>query len=150
VAKSFQAQINDWVSQTNQRIESVFKSSAQDVIELMQTPVAKGGNLPVDTGFLRASLQVNLIGPVATIKDNLFTTPNSAPDWNSSDLTLSLVNFDIGKTIWATYGANYAAHVHYGANGRVGRQFVTLAAQKWVSIVNRNAAALKASVAARQ
>lgn len=141
---SFSAQIDAWVAETNGRVEAVFKQSAQEVIEDMQAPVGKGGNMPIDTGFLRASLQVNLSGPVPPSRDNPYTKPNSAPAWGDSEAALSIAGAEIGDTIYATYGANYACHVEYGAKGRTGRGFVRLAAMKWQAIVTRVSARLRA------
>ena len=144
---TFVVQVDEWVLKTKQRTEAVIKASAQDVIELMQTPVKRGGNMPIDTGFLRASLRVNLTGPVPMANANPYVEANSAPEYNGAVAVAAIAGLDVGKTLWATYGAEYAAHVNYGVNGRVGRQFVGLAAQKWGSIVHKNVVALKATVA---
>lgn len=140
---SFSAQIDSWVAQTNERIEAVFKQSAQEVIEDMQTPVGRGGNMPIDTGFLRASLLVSLSGPVPPTRDNPYTQPGSAPAWGVGEAALSIAGAEVGDTIYATYSANYARHVEYGAKGRSGRGFVRLAAMKWQSVVNRVSARLR-------
>lgn len=146
---SFTAQISGWVTETKQRMEAVVKQSASDVIEIMQTPVAKGGNMPVDTGFLRSSLIVSLDGPRPTYRENPFTQAGAAPSWDMSVADIKIASAGLGKPIWATYTANYAGHVHYGANGRPGRLFVDLAAQKWVSIVHGNVRKLKSTVSSR-
>lgn len=143
MAKSFSAQIDEWVAKTKADIETVVKGSAFDVITEMQTPVASGGNLRVDTRFLRSSLKVNLTGPVAIDTANPYKTPNSAPDWDDAGLKAAVASFGIGDTLYATYAAEYAAIVHY----KTGPQWVTLAAQNWQNIVNRNVAALKSSTA---
>ena len=53
---SFSATVSEWVAKTKQRQEAVYKGSAQTIVSYMQTTRAAGGNLRVDTGFLRASL----------------------------------------------------------------------------------------------
>lgn len=141
-AKSFSAQVDEWVRQTDERIEAVVKQSAQDVIEIMQTPVGKGGNMPVDTGFLRASLQVSLHQPFPANLPN----PGIARDWNQSETIMAIAGFELGGTLYATYTANYAGYVEYGAQGRPGRAFVRLAAQQWPRIVNQNAVELRRRV----
>ena len=68
---TFSAQVSAWVRMSERRIETVFKEAAQDVISEMQEvgpSVANpdshgGGNMPVDTGALRASLQAALNQP---------------------------------------------------------------------------------------
>ena len=39
------------------------RQSVLDLLEEANTPVAKGGNMPVDTGTLRASLSVTINDP---------------------------------------------------------------------------------------
>jgi hypothetical protein len=101
-------------------------------------PVAKGGNMQVDTGFLRNSFNVTLNAP------DLRVTMNEGGGMGGSigDYALTIASADLGDTIFGMFTANYAGYVHYGANGRPGRLFVDLAAQRWPSIVAANAAKL--------
>jgi len=99
----------------------------------MQTPVAKGGNIPVDTGFLRASL-------TAVIGDQMPASRAAPPDGGAfafvgDQVNLVIATADLNDTITVAYTANYARHVEYGARGRPGRRFVFLAAQQWPRIV---------------
>ena len=108
----------------------------------MQTPVARGGNLPVDTGFLRASLRVTLgdtLAPATAKPDGpgVFT-------YDPSTVQLTLIASKPADVITAAYGANYARFQEYGARGRPGRRFVALAAQQWPAIVAQVAAEAKA------
>lgn len=130
--QSFSAQVGAWVRKTKGAEEAVFKESTQRIIEIMQTPVAKGGNMPVDTGFLRSSLQAGLNSPQPGPTDN----PGGTFSYNPGDVALIIASADLGDTIYATYSANYARPVEYGANGRAGRRFVGLAAQRWQSTVS--------------
>jgi len=132
---TFSAQVDQWVKKTKERQEAVFKKSVERTIEIMQTPVAKGGNMPVDTGFLRSSFQAGLNAPVFG--------PTQPPkkrvsfSYNGSQATMVIASAEIGDTIFGTYSANYAKFVHDGANGRPGRPFVRLAAQQWQTTVNQ-------------
>lgn len=132
-ASSFSAAVSAWVAQTQARMTAVFREAAQDVIADMQTPVGGGGNMPVDTGFLRSSLQVTTDGPVPAELAN----PNPTGTFAANDATvaLAIAGAEPGDTIFATYGAVYARAVNYGRNGSNGRLFVETAAQKWPSIV---------------
>ena len=137
MAKSFEAQISDWVRKTQRRTEGVFKESAQEVFRVAQKPVGGGGAMPIDTGFLRASLQVGLNGDVPT------GSPSEgdikiAEKGTDVDI-LTIIGARIGDNITGIWTANYAAAVHYGAKGRPGRLWVDLAAQQWQEIVARNA-----------
>ena len=140
---SFSAQVDDWVKKSKERMEAVFKTSVQDTIEIMQTPVAKGGNMPVDTGFLRSTLQTGLNAPVLGP-----STPTAGGNYsyNGSQATMTIASADLGDSIFATYSANYARFVHDGANGRPGRPFVTLAAQRWQQTVNKAVAEAKSRI----
>jgi hypothetical protein len=130
---TFTAQVSDWVMQTKSRMNAVFKESTQRTVELMQTPVAKGGNMPVDTGFLRNSLMGGLNAP----KDGRGDNPGVPVSYNDADIVLTIANAELGDTIFMTYSANYARHVEYGARGRAGRGFVRLATQRWQSTVSQ-------------
>jgi hypothetical protein len=112
-------------------MEAVVKQSSSELIEVMQTPVAKGGNMPVDTGFLRNSLVVTIGAPYAGVRFNEGgISTNYSPQYE-----MALAGFEAGETIYGVYTANYAGFVHYGVNGRPGRLFVDLAAQRWPGIV---------------
>jgi hypothetical protein len=132
---SFTAQINAWVAKAEARIEAVRKESAQRVIEVMQTPVAAGGNMPVSTGFLRASLVVST-APVLQNREN----PGASVTYDAGATSLAIAGSAPADVIYATYGANYASAQEYGTRGRQGRRFVALAAQQWPAIVNTVAA----------
>lgn len=92
------------------------------------------GNLPVDTGFLRASLVVGK-GP---LKRQTTTAPEKPGtySWDAGLVSLALVNIPMEDTVEAIYTANYARVAEYGGPGRPARRFVALAAQKWPQIVN--------------
>lgn len=121
----FTAQIAAFAEKSKAKLELVVKQSAQDVGEIAQTPVAKGGNMPVDTGFLRNSLVAGLNG----------TTSLIGPD----SYVLAIAGAEIGDSIFFGWTANYARPVEYGAQGRAGRFFMLNAAQQWQRIVSQNA-----------
>lgn len=170
MTQSFAAEVGKWVTDTKQRQEAVFKESAQRVIEEMQRPgaslatakkaIAKGigskgrgkskklvagpigdpgggGNMPVDTGFLRASLMASTKMPKPR---------GGAPEegktysFDEGQVALVIAGAEIGDTLYAVYGANYARAVEYGHNGAPDRGFVRLAAQQWQGIVAEVAA----------
>lgn len=144
--KSFSAQVSSWVNETEGRMIAVFRESAQDVISEMQevgpsvaNPDSSGtGNLPVDTGFLRASLQAAINSPAAGMQ---FREPLSqSVAYDPSPVALVIAGAKLGDAVYATYAASYAPQMEekYG--------FVRLAAQNWQSIVNRRAAIVKRRV----
>jgi len=115
----------------------VFQQSVQDVVGIMQTPVGGGGNMPVDTGFLRASLEAKIGAAPTGYKRKTSNEPNSYT-LVSAQYTLTINSARIGDTIYAVYLANYAWYQEYGSNGRAGRGFVRLAAQQWQRVVRDN------------
>lgn len=144
MSAGFAAQVDAWVRETEARMTAVFRQSAQEVVGEMQRPVGEGGRMPVDTGFLRSSLQVSLNGaPVPATRENPGGI-HGAPDVAS----LVISGAELGDRIVASYSANYAPAVEYGARGRPPRGFVRGAAQQWQSIVRRVAQRLKDRVAA--
>lgn len=130
---SFSANVSKWVQETKVRQTAVYRESAQRVIEEMQRPVSQGGNLPVDTGYLRASLLVTTSGALPGLTNN---PGGAAFAYDTGQTSLVIAGAEINEPITAAYGASYARHVNYGAAGRAPRQFVGLAAQQWPRIVS--------------
>lgn len=129
---NFAAQVDDWCRMTDKRMTAVFRESAERVIEEMQKPVGAGGNMPIDTGFLRASLMASTSGLPMMSRPN----PGTAASYDGGQISMVIAGAELGETVYAGYTANYAAHVEYGARGRPPRRFVGLAAQKWPEIVS--------------
>lgn len=131
MAKSFSATVSGWASETEKRTEAVFKQSAQDVIEDAQLPVAKGGRMRVDTGFLRNSHVSGLNGSTALT--------------GADSYVLTIAQAELGDVITGGWTADYAIPREFGARGQPPDFFMRGAAQKWKSIVEANAAKAKAS-----
>lgn len=148
--RSFSAQVGEWATKTKARMIYVFRASAQEVISKMQTvgPSVKnpgggdGGNMPVDTGFLRASLISTLNDPSTEVKFKEDSVKTYV--WDEGQVQLIIAAAQIGDTIYAVYTANYARRMEYGFQGQdsLGREynqegygFVRLAAQGWQGIV---------------
>lgn len=123
----FSAQVDAWVAATKERTTAVFRESVQRTIIRMQTPVAKGGNLPVDTGYLRASL-LGSTSLMPSMRENATQEADA--------IVLTIAGLDLGQTFYAGYTANYARHQEYGTSGRPGRRFVGLAADRWQTTVS--------------
>jgi hypothetical protein len=103
--------------------------SIQDVIAAAQTPVAKGGNMPVDTGFLRNSLVSGLNGGFE----------NAGPD----AYAVTIAQMDSGDVARFGWTAEYAEHQEYGTSKMTGRHFAGSAVARWQEFVNRNVAKVK-------
>jgi len=55
----FFGRVSNWAKKAKDRRDAVLKQAVQDMTNDMQTPRAKGGRMPVDTGFLRNSAVAN-------------------------------------------------------------------------------------------
>lgn len=59
------ATLGKWAEKSQARVNAIVKGSTQEVCVIAQTPIAKGGRLPIDTGNLRNSFQSSLNGSTA-------------------------------------------------------------------------------------
>ena len=129
--KKFMADVARFVDLTSRDMLAVAKQSLQDVIMDAQTPVAAGGNLPVDSGFLRNSLTVEVRGSTA--------------GEGADSYTLGIAQLQLGDPISFAWTAQYAIPRHYAVGvGQGGGLWRDNAAAKWSSIVQKNANRLRA------
>jgi hypothetical protein len=127
---TFEAAVGEWARKVEGALEAVFKECAQELVSELNTLV------PVDTGFLRASLRAS-----TTAMPELSAT-DAAPA-PGGDILLVINGLDEGDILYLGYTANYGAYVHYGANGRPGRPWVAMVAQRWQQIVALKAAEVR-------
>lgn len=137
MSASFEAQVDDWVRETEARMTAVFRQSVQEVIEAANLPVKQGGRMRVDTGFLRSSGRASKsdmpsILPGANPPPG---SPKNSFDFNGGEISLVIAGADLGETIYYGYTAAYAAAREYGARGQSPDMFVRGAAQRWPQIV---------------
>lgn len=131
----FGAEIKAYVDKTKAGMRDVMRESIQDVLDIAQTPVAKGGRMPVDTGNLRNSLVSGLNGSFGAS--------------GADGYVLTLAGMELGDEARFGWTAPYALRMELGFTGmdslgrkyqQGGRHFVGTAAAQWPSIVARNAA----------
>lgn len=127
----FAADVGSWVQKSKARIIAVRNESAQRVVAEMQQPRAEGGNMRVDTGFLRASL-VGSTRKMPRISEGARpASKTSSYTYGASQIALVIANAKPDDVIYFGYTASYAAHrERYDG-------FVRLAAQNWQQIVRR-------------
>lgn len=142
MAGDFAAQVEDWVKNSEVLLESVFRESAQRVAEVMTTPRGAGGNLPVDTGYLRASFQASNVAP-PPINPGSKGNAGEKYAFNSGPINLVINNTELGGTVFICVTASYATHVEFGTSKQPAALFVSQAAQRWPQIVNQVQAELK-------
>jgi hypothetical protein len=125
----FSAQVADFVAKTKALQLAIFRESAQRIVNIAQEPVGAGGNMPVQTGYLRASGR-------ASIGDANWSVTYK-PDgqekfgYNAAQAVLTVAKATLDDTIFFTWTANYAPYVE------AKRGFVRLAAQQWQAVVNQ-------------
>lgn len=141
MAKSFSATVSDWVKETKERQQAVYSGSVQRILSIAQEPFSSGGNMPIRDGFLRASLTSNL----GTGLPAMIYKPKGDEkySYDATAVNLKIVNAKVTDQIVAAWTANYAIHQEYGAQGREGRRFAGLAAQRWQEVVNAESAELQ-------
>jgi hypothetical protein len=123
--KKFIADVEAFKNKTIEQMLRVAKQSIQDTIEIAQTPVAQGGDMPVKDGFLRNSL-------VTTAKAGDLEGPNS--------YILGLSTLELGDPFSVAWTASYAIPRHYAVGvGQGGGLWRTKAAQRWEGVVQANA-----------
>ncbi|TPL06683.1 HK97 gp10 family phage protein [Mesorhizobium sp. B2-4-11] len=133
MAQSFAATVGAWAAKVPNALEAVFKESAQELVSQLNELV------PVDTGFLRASLMASTSAMPQLTRANAGVPVPS----DLGDIVLVIAGADLGDTLYLGYTANYAAYVHYGAQGRAPRPWVTMVAQRWEMIAAEKAAEVK-------
>lgn len=172
-ALSFAAEVEEWVKQSQARLNAVYRGSVQDLVDEMQKvgpsvaatraaikatkgmgPISApgaGGHMPVDTGFLRASFRLTKGAPAPIAGSTGSTT------YDAGAVSVVIAGLQIGETVYGSYTAAYARRLNYGFVGedslgrtynQRGYYFVDLAVQKWQQIVNNNVLKLRDAIEA--
>jgi len=123
--------INQWVAQSQARLEAVWKTAAQDIAREVQTPRAKGGKLPVDTAFLRNSFAADV---------NSTPSGNGNSSYSAGPISIVINRAKIGDRVVFGWGANYAIYMEARYS------FLRSAAQNWQQIVEKAAQKVKTRV----
>lgn len=100
---------------SNLAMLAIFRESAQRIAHEASVPRAQGGNMPVDTGFLRNSIR---------------GSTSSMPGSESEAVEIAILSAQLGDTLYIGWTANYAIYME----ARYG--YMRLAAQNWKAIVN--------------
>jgi hypothetical protein len=134
MAKSFSDQVAERVAVYKKRLRAIHRGSAQDLAEGVTKPRAKGGNMRVKTGFLRASLMAST-SMMPAIKDSNAppsNAPDNAYDFDIGPISAVIAGLQPGDPLYLGFTAAYARPREYKDG------FVRLAAQNWNKIVERN------------
>ena len=125
------ADIESFITDSEERMLAVMRGSLRDMIEDMQVPTAKGGKMRVDTGFLRTSGR----GAVDGWPTGNGTRPKDAVkgqyEWDGAALNTVLLNMKLGDTFYWGWVAKYAP-VRNTYDG-----FMDAPIQNWQSYVDK-------------
>lgn len=152
---TFSATIEQWAHEVEGAHLAIAKASIQDLIEMVKTPIAAGGNMPIDTSFLQNSLtgsnaDIPSLNP-AHHPDNM--SPITA---NAGAIEALISGLEAGQVLHFGFTAIYALRQNYGFTGvdslgryynQSGHFFVEHALDQWQEIVNKNAQRLSATLA---
>lgn len=127
--KRFTADVSAWSERQKLAMRDIARESIQDVMDIAQTPKAKGGRMPVDTGFLRNSVASGLNGAFGAA--------------DSTMIELTIASLDIGDIAQFRWTAAYAYFQEVGTATMTGNHFLSTAAAQWPAIVAANAARVK-------
>lgn len=121
---SFSTDVLKFNQKTRYKIAGIIRDSVQDLADEVSTPTARGGLMPVDTGFLRNSIKASTTGtPVGS--------GETQGDYNEVGIIVANWKFkDILRLGWTAAYANKM-------NDKYG--FFTAGIQRFVHIVNNNA-----------
>lgn len=128
--RKFIADVSRFADKTADQMLRVARQSIQDTVREAQTTVAQGGNMPVDTSFLRNSLVTDLRG--ATVGEG------------ANSYVLGLSSLQLGDPFQVAWTAEYAIPRHYLVGvGQGGGLWRDRAAQNWSRYVAQNAARVR-------
>lgn len=124
---SFSEQIKGWRNKTSLRMQLVFQESVQELVLQANEPRAKGGNMPIRTGFLvnSTSAAINSVPTGQSVAPDNY----SQSSWDMTDFLLVVNAAEIGDRVTVGYTANYAQYME------ARYAFLRLAAQNWPQIV---------------
>lgn len=129
---NFTATVEAWAAESAERMSAIAKASIQDVIDDASKAKGKGGNMPIDTGFLRASGQISFNGmPTGPTRPEP-AQANYSDGSAVGNVTVQLAKFKLGQTVFFGWTANYAV-IQEAKNA-----FLRLAVQNWKYIVASN------------
>lgn len=131
MAKSFVAQVSSIVLKNKELCDMLARESIQALTDEANKPKSKGGNMPVDTGFLRASGQISLSGmPSGPVRGRDRKDGETGELYRAPEAYAVLSGVVAGMTVFFGWTAVYARKQNL-YNG-----FLDKAIMNWQKIVN--------------
>ena len=136
----FEDQIRAFRATVERKIQTIFRQSLRQLIDIAQLPEYAGGSLPTDTGLLRASMTVTTNGaieaalaPMTRAEAIAYAAGRPAGDDTAVETA------GIGDVVLIQWLAGHAALIEFGGAGKPGKHFVTFALANWPRIVSETA-----------
>ena len=135
---NFGKEIERLAEKYKKRFRAVSKGSVEKTIEIMQTTKGNAGRLPLDTGFLRASLGAN----IGSMPSGESVNPGGSFSYTGTATSVALLKWkpERGEVFYAGYTAMYARFME-AENG-----FLRGAVELWPRTVNEVAQKVKALI----
>lgn len=130
----FKSDIVQWVAKVSNRLEALPPTCGKILIDNVRTPVKQGGNMPVVSGNLRNSIDLNFSGPRPADRVLDQNKPIADPVMKLYD---RLERMRLGSHVYIFFRAIY------GPKMEMKYAFVRLAAQKWPQVVAAGVARVK-------
>lgn len=130
MSDDFEAQIHAWTEQSRLRMMAVARDAAQEVTEQVLKPRAKGGRMPVDTGYLRNSAHADI--NVMPEGDSFYDSSDAAGERVAESTASAILRFQAGDKYYLGFTANYARYME------AKYAFIRLAAQNWDRTVSES------------
>jgi len=130
------------------RLRATAREAVQDTVAMAQKTTGEGGNLRVDTGFLRASIQAALGSMPTGASTNAKGADGKPRKWpegtftSGSDISTALLLWDPNQRtpLYIGWTANYARPREFEDG------FMRLAAQRWDQTVEAAAKRVRAGL----
>jgi len=128
VKKSATLVIDEWVRKSEKRMVAVLQTSTEELISQANLPVAKGGRMRVDTGFLRSSGRLSRSGmPTGPMRPD--RGAQYQKDGVDQATIVMLVQTQLGDRLFYGWTASYASIREYHDG------FLQQAVKNWNNIV---------------
>lgn len=106
---SLKEQLDRFAKIAELRAEAAIKDAVSTMSESMNTPIAKGGNMPVDLGFLRNSIAAQVDG----VPSGLGSPPSGFEPSSNPNGAVSVVveQWDVKRPLTIGWTASYAPYM---------------------------------------
>lgn len=138
MASRFHNQVLAFQRKAEKAMVATLKDAAQELSEQANESRFKGGNMPIDFGFLRNSY----VGALNSIPEGESERQGNyrAADFDMTPALLAINSVKLGDRLVLGWSANYAKHMEAKYS------FMRLAAQDWSQICKRSAKKMRASI----